>query len=93
VSDLITLLRQHQSTLLVLYLETSRLVGPWRSLVQWIGSNLISLRTFAIRNVYDDCQLGAIPSCTFDVGEIEDMPTALTEEREDKANDDTLLTD
>lgn len=93
VSDLITFLRQHQSTLLVFYLETSCLVGPWRSLVQWIGSNLISLRTFAIRNVYDDCQLEAIPSCTFDVGETEDMPTALTEEREDKANDDTLLTD
>jgi hypothetical protein len=102
VSDLISFLSKHKSTLVYFCLDYTRLLGSWRSLVRWIRSNLTSLHTFGMSDVYDDdFQLlhyeETVPNCDFD--RVEDMPAALEKllakkkHHETKETDDTPSTD
>jgi hypothetical protein len=80
LSDLISFLSKHKSTLVHLSITCTRLKGSWESLIQWIISNLAFLRSFEMDDVADDGfeasrNYEEVPNCDFD--ETEDIPTAL----------------
>jgi hypothetical protein len=102
VSEMTSFLSKYKPTLESLCLSCTHLQGSWRSLVQWIGSNLTSLRTFGMQGVYDEQYQPPdyfVPVLGFHLDEIEDMPTALekllaeTNHREAKETGDTHSTD
>jgi hypothetical protein len=102
VSDMISFLSKHKSTLDNFHLSCTHLQGSWRSLVHWIRLNLTSLRTFGMQGVYDDSFQAPdhlAPVLGFYIDEIEDMSTALekllTKPNHHEANefDDTPSTD
>lgn len=80
--DLVSFLSKHRSTLGHLWLSSTRVVGSWRSLVLWIRSNLTSLRTFGMYDIFDGdlyspTSREQVPPCEFI--EMEDMPIVLEE--------------
>jgi hypothetical protein len=82
ISDLVSFLDKHKSTLEVFSLSTTDLVGSWKSLIRWIKSNLPFLCTFILEDVTDnEYQPGrnyeVVPDCNFDEIPVEDMSTAL----------------
>ncbi|CAD0083673.1 unnamed protein product [Aureobasidium vineae] len=79
-SDLVMFFNTHRDTLEHLWLYRIRIVGSWRSLVQWIRLNLTALHTFGMDEVLDDEYQPdkndePVPACNFD--EVDDMQAAL----------------